>query len=379
MNKIYLDNNATTQLDPEILKIMLPFFSEKFGNSSSRTHSFGWEADAYIEKARKEIAKLINSEPNEIIFTSGATESNNLAILNSMKLNSKSHMITMSSEHKAILDLCRYIEKSGCQVTYLKPDLDGIINIDKINQSIKNETKLISIMHANNEIGVIQPIKEIGALCKKNNIIFHVDGAQSLGKINIDVKKMNIDMLSLSSHKIYGPKGVGCLYVESKIIKTLKPIIHGGTQERGIRPGTVPVPLVVGFGEACKVANQLIKNESRRILKLRNLLIEKIKHSIPDVVINGNTIKRIPGNISLSFPTLRGQSIINSMPKIAVSSGSACTSSSPKPSHVLKSIGLTNLLINSTIRICIGRFNTEEEIIIASEEIIKGIKLKKKL
>ena len=374
MNKIYLDNNSTTQLDPRILKKMIPFFSEKFGNSSSRTHSFGWEADAAIEQSRKEIAALINAEKSEIIFTSGATESNNIIILNH---NSKgNHIITMSTEHKAVLDICKEVEKNNTHITYLNPKKNGLIKIEKITDNIRPETTLVSIMHANNEIGVIQPIHEIGKICKNNNISLHVDGAQSLGKTNIDVKKMNIDFLSLSAHKIYGPKGIGCLYINKKHFHKLKPRFYGGSQERSLRPGTLPVPLIVGFGEACKISNKEQEKESSEILKKRKSLIKKIKTEIPDVIVNGDKVNRIPGNINFSFPSLRGQSIINSMPSIAISGGSACTSSSPKPSHVLKNIGLSKQLINSAIRICIGRFNTDEHIEIAADTIIKTVKQK---
>jgi len=374
MNKIYLDNNSTTQLDPRILKKMVPFFTEKFGNSSSRTHSFGWEADAAIEQSRKEIASLINAEKSEIFFTSGATESNNIIILNQNSKNN--HVITMSTEHRAVLDICKEIEKNKIHVSYLRPDKNGLLNLKKIHDNISPETSLISIMHANNEIGVIQPISEIGVICKNNNILFHVDGAQSLGKVNIDVKEMKIDFLSLSAHKIYGPKGIGCLYISKKNFNKLKPKFFGGNQERSLRPGTLAVPLIVGFGEACKILNKEQKNESNEILKKRNILIKKIKTEIPDVIINGDLINRIPGNINLSFPSLKGQSIINSMPSIALSGGSACTSSSPKPSHVLKNIGLDKKLINSAIRICIGRFNTNEQIKIAADTIIKTVKQK---
>ena len=374
MNKIYLDNNSTTQLDPRILKKMIPFFSEKFGNSSSRTHSFGWEADAAIEQSRKEIAALINAEKSEIIFTSGATESNNIIILNH---NSKgNHIITMSTEHKAVLDICKEVEKNNTHITYLNPKKNGLIKPDKITDNIHPKTTLVSIMHANNEIGVIQPIYEIGEICKSNNISFHVDGAQSLGKTNIDVKKMNIDFLSLSAHKIYGPKGIGCLYINKKHFHKLKPKFYGGSQERNLRPGTLPVPLIVGFGEACKILNKEQEKESNEILKKRKLLIQKIKTEIPDVIVNGDKVNRIPGNVNFSFPSLKGQSIINSMPSIAISGGSACTSSSPNPSHVLKNIGLSKQLINSAIRICIGRFNTDEHIEIAADTIIKTVKQK---
>jgi len=287
MNKIYLDNNSTTQLDPIILEKMIPFFTEKFGNPSSKTHSFGWEAEAYVEKARTKISSIINSEPNELIFTSGATESNNIAILNILREYKNAHMITMETEHKAVLDVCSHLEKNGVEISYIKPKSDGIVMIENIIKNIKSNTKLISIMHANNEIGVIQPIEEIGTLCKSENIFFHVDAAQSLGKISIDVKKMNINLLSLSSHKIYGPKGVGALFIDNKI-KNFKPIYWGGNQERGIRPGTLPVPLIVGFGEACKIAYNNFESEHKNILRLRNILLDKLKNNIDDLIINGD-------------------------------------------------------------------------------------------
>jgi len=377
MNKIYLDNNSTTAVDPRIMDKMIPLFTEKFGNPSSKTHSFGWEAEAYVEKARKQISKLINSNSSEIIFTSGATESNNLAIQNIMKNSKKPHMITLQTEHKAVLDICKNLQKKNIEVTYIKPNNDGITSIENIEKNIKDNTKMISIMHANNEIGVIQPIEKIAKLCETHKILFHIDAAQSLGKIKIDLKNINVDFLSLSSHKIYGPKGVGCLYINNKI-KKINSIIWGGNQERGLRPGTLPVPLIVGFGEACNILLNVMVKENKHILNLRNQLLDEIKMNIPDVVVNGNLKKRIAGNLNLSFPSLRGQSILPLLPNIAISSGSACTSSSPSPSHVLTSIGLNKKLANSSIRIGIGRFNTKSEIKMAAKEIINAIKSKSK-
>ena len=373
MNKIFLDNNSTTPLDPKVLDSMIPFFLEKFGNSSSKTHHYGWEAEAAVEIARQQVSTLINSDENEIIFTSGATESNNISLQNIMNLDNK-HIITMAIEHKAILDVCSYLEKKDIKSSYLVPDKNGIVSINKLNESITPETGLISIMHVNNEIGVIQPIKEIGEFCKKHNILFHVDAAQSYGKINIDVKQMNIDLLSISGHKIYGPKGIGALYVNNKL--KINPILFGGNQEKSIRPGTLPVPLIVGLGRASEISKKSMIDESKRILKLRNLLIDKIKEGIPDIIINGDIEKRIPGNLNISFPILKGQSIVTSLNKIAVSSGSACTSSIPKPSHVLLNIGLNKQQIQSSIRIGIGRFNTKNEILIAAKNIIETVKNK---
>ena len=374
MNKIFLDNNSTTQTDPKVLEKMIPYFIEKYGNASSRTHAHGWEAEAATEIARENIADMINSDSSEIIFSSGATESNNLVFQNILKYSDK-HIITATTEHKAVLDVCEYIKKNSLNtISYIKPNKSGLINLEQIKQSINSQTYMLSIMHANNEIGVIQPIEEIGKLCKKNNILFHVDAAQSFGKINIDVKKMNIDFLSISAHKIYGPKGIGALYIKSK--NTVSPIMYGGNQEKSIRPGTLSVPLIVGFGEASKLAKKQMNDDIDRIKSLQKLFLSKIKEDL-EVVINGCEINRIPGNLNLSFPQLNGQSIINSLPRISISSGSACTSSSPKPSHVLLNIGIDKKTINSSIRVGIGRFNTEEEIILAANDIINVVKNKK--
>jgi len=372
MNKIFLDNNSTTPIDPQVLRSMNPYFNNKFGNPSSRTHSFGWEAEASVEIAREQIADLIKCEPSKIIFTSGATESNNIVLQNVINQNKK-HIITMSTEHKAVIDICTYLNKNhNIDVTYINPQKNGLLDLDKLKDAITDNTYLISIMHANNEIGVIQPIKEIGEICKKNNILFHVDAAQSLGKINIDLQKLHINFLSISSHKIYGPKGVGALFYN----KNISPIMYGGNQEKSIRPGTLAVPLIVGFGKACEIAQQIINHESKKILELRNMLLNKILDQYPDTIINGDIDKRIPGNLNLSFPILKGQSIVTSISKIAISSGSACTSSSPKPSHVLSNIGQDKKTSNSSIRIGIGRFNTKDEILIAAEDIINSIKNK---
>lgn len=373
MNKIFLDNNSTTPLDPKVLDSMIPFFLEKFGNSSSKTHYYGWEAEAAVEIARQQISELINSNEDEIIFTSGATESNNLSLQNIANYKNN-HIITMATEHKAILDVCNHLEKKGIKSSFLSANENGIIDLDKLKDSITSKTGLVSIMHVNNEIGVIQPIKEIGKFCKDHNILFHVDAAQSYGKININVEQMNIDLLSISGHKIYGPKGIGALYINKKL--KISPILFGGSQEKSIRPGTLPIPLIVGLGRASEISKKSMIDESKRILQLRNLLIDKIKEEIPDVIINGDIEKRIPGNLNISFPSLKGQSIVTSLSKIAVSSGSACTSSIPKPSHVLLNIGLNKKHIQSSIRIGIGRFNTKNEILIAANNIIETVKNK---
>jgi len=373
MKKIYLDNNSTTQTDPEVLKKMLPYFNEKYGNPSSHSHAFGWEAKAAIDVAREEIADLINANSDEIIFTSGATESNNLAIngLLKNKKNENYNIITSSIEHKAILDILKPIND---QIIFISPDKKGVISIKDIENSIDKNTLLISIMHANNEIGAIQPIKEIGNLCKKHNIIFHVDAAQSLGKINIDVVDMNIDLLSISAHKIYGPKGIGALYIKNKVPKIdINPLIVGGGQENNYRSGTLPSPLIVGFGKACKILSNQMLEDNTRIKKLASKLTMLILSKYPLSILNGPTNNRIPGNINLTFPFLKGMSILRSVPQIAISSGSACNSSDPKPSHVLIQIGRSKLEINTSIRIGIGRFNTEDDINVAADAIIKAI------
>jgi len=377
MNKIYLDNNSTTQIDPKVLESMLPYFTEKFGNPSSKTHAYGWEANAAIDIAKEKISKLINCNYENIIFTSGATESINLAMkgfYSFNKNNEKFHIITSSFEHKANLDVCKMLESyKMVSISYVKPNSKGIIKIGDIKKAITKNTKLISIMHVNNEIGTIQPIENIGKLCKEYNIAFHVDGAQSLGKINIDIKKMNIDFLSLSAHKIYGPKGIGALYINRNKIKIF-PLILGGNNENHYRAGTLPTPLIVGFGKACEIATNRIEYDDKKISKLSNLLINKLIDDFPKAKINGCLKNRIAGNINISFPFLNGESIIRAMPKIAISSGSACNSSKTKPSHVLMQIGLSKLDANTTLRIGIGRFNNESDIDIAYQSIKNAIK-----
>ena len=372
MKKIYLDNNSSTKTDPEVLDSMIPYFIEKYGNPSSNSHSFGWEAKAAIDLAKDQISKLINAKSNEIIFTSGATESINLSIKGLITDNINNQIITSSIEHKATLDACKSVKRSN--IIYISPNKKGLINVDKIKKSISNQTLLISIMHANNEIGTIQPIKEIGLICKENNIIFHVDAAQSFGKIMIDVNSMNIDLLSASSHKIYGPKGIGVLYIKNKVPKLrLLPIIHGGGQEENFRGGTLPTPLIVGFGKACELAMERMKSDTTKINTLSSYLVNAILKKYPKTIINGSTKYRIPGNLNLTFPFLNGKSIIRMVPELAISSGSACTSSDPSPSHVLSELSIGKLAANSSIRIGIGRFNTEEEIKIASKTIIKAL------
>tara|TARA_Y100000748_G_C15486448_1_gene484916 strand:+ start:760 stop:1890 length:1131 start_codon:yes stop_codon:yes gene_type:complete len=375
---IFLDNNSTTKTDTRVVEKMIPFFTDKYGNSSSNSHKFGWEANDAIFNARKQVSNLINCNPDEIIFTSGATESNNIAIQGIMNNYSNSNLITSNIEHNAILDICKIINiRKINKATLAKSDNKGIVQKSEIEPLINSKTKLISLMHVNNEIGTIQPIEEIGSLCEKYNIIFHVDAAQSYGKINIDVKKMNIDLLSISGHKIYGPKGIGALYVNNKIKKILNPIFWGGKQEQGIRPGTLATPLIVGIGEATEICKNEMRNDLKKIELLRDNFTEKITSQFNNVKINGCMQNRISNNINLSFPSLNGMSIINALPKIALSNGSACTSSTSNPSHVLTAIGRNGKEAISSIRIGIGRFNNSNDISIAADTIIKIIKSKK--
>ena len=376
MNKIYLDNNSTTQIDPKVLKAMLPYFNEKYGNPSSQSHAFGWEANAAVDIAREKIAALINANSDEIIFTSGATEANNLAITGFLegKKSRNYHLITSSIEHKAVLDIFNPIKNKS---TFVTPNKKGIIDVSDVKKSINKNTTLISIMHANNEIGSIQPVKEIGALCKKNNITFHVDAAQSLGKIDIDVIDMNIDLLSISAHKVYGPKGIGALYIKNKKPKlNIKPLIVGGGQENNYRSGTLPTPLIVGFGKACEILSNQMVADNLKIKNLASNLTVTILSKYPKSILNGPANNRIPGNINFTFPFLKGMSILRSIPQIAIASGSACNSSDPKPSYVLTQIGRSKLETNTSLRIGIGRFNTQEDINIAADTIINAINKK---
>ena len=369
-------------LDPRVLDKMLPLLKGGYGNASSTEHLYGWEANEVVNNAREQISILINCSPNEIIFTSGATESNNISILGSIDCFKEAHAITIETEHKSVLDVFKSLNKDSTSISYISVEPDGIINLDLLYESVKPNTKLISIMAANNEIGVIQPIVEIGDFCRKNQIILHVDAAQAIGKMDIDMKKMSIDLMSISSHKIYGPKGVGCLYINQKTMKNkINPISYGGAQERGLRPGTLAVHNIAGFGEACRIVNDEIEADIKHIKLLTELFYNKINSGYSQTTLNGNKDKRIPGNLNLTFKGLNSEPLIQKFKDIAVSSGSACTSSSPEPSHVLKAIGLKNSLIKSTIRVGIGRFNTTDEINKAVDYILKIIdklKIKKK-
>ena len=370
---IYMDNHATTPLDPRVLEAMLPYFTGKFGNAASRNHGFGWEAEQGVEHAREQIAKLIGATAKEIIFTSGATESNNLALkgIAEMYRERGNHIITQVTEHKAVLDTCKRLEKSGYKVTYLPVKADGLIDLEDLRNAITDKTILVSIMYANNEIGVIQPVAEIGRLCHEKSVIFHTDGVQAVGKIPVNVINDNIDVMSLTGHKIYGPKGVGALYVRRRNPRVqISEQQNGGGHERGMRSGTLNVPGIVGFGKACEIAGQEMEAEGRRQLALRERLQKKFESTLDYVFVNGSMEHRLPGNLNMSFVYVEGESLLMGINDIAVSSGSACTSATLEPSYVLKALGLGDDVAHSSIRFGLGRFNTEAEVDYVADKLI---------
>jgi cysteine desulfurase len=374
---IYMDNHATTPVDPRVVEAMLPYFNEKYGNAASRNHAYGWAAEEAVENARGQIARLINASPKEIIFTSGATESDNLAIkgIAEMYHEKGNHIITQVTEHKAVLDTCKRLEKYGYQVTYLPVQKDGRINLDDLRQAITPKTILISIMYANNEIGVVQPIAEIGKIAKEKGIFFHVDGVQAVGKISVDVQRDNIDLLAISGHKIYGPKGVGALYVRRRNPRVqLSAVIDGGGHERGMRSGTLNVPGIVGLGKACELCQQEMAAESERLCKLRDRLKDTIMGQLDETFINGTMEHHLPHSINISFAYVEGESLLMGINDIAVSSGSACTSATLEPSYVLKALGVGEDLAHTSIRFGLGRFNTEEEVDYVAARVVETVK-----
>lgn len=374
---IYMDYHATTPVDPRVLEAMLPYFSEKFGNAASRSHEFGWKAEEAVENARAQIAKLINASPKEIVFTSGATESTNLALKGAAEVYGEKgrHIVTQVTEHKATLDTCKHLEKAGFTVTYLPVGKDGRVNLDALQAALTPNTILISIMYANNEVGAIQPIAQIGKIAKERGILFHVDAAQAAGKIPIDVQADGIDLLSISGHKMYGPKGVGALYVRRKNPRVqIASIIDGGGHEHGMRSGTLNVPGIVGLGKASELCQKEMAEETKRLEALRNRLKDGILSGLDDVFINGSMENRLPQSLNISFAHVDGESLTMGINDVAVSSGSACTSANIEPSYVLKALGLSDDMAHSSIRFGLGRFNTEEEVDYVVARVVETVK-----
>jgi len=370
---IYMDNHATTPMDPRVFEAMRPYFTEIFGNAASRNHSFGWQAEDATEKARKQIASLIGATAKEIVVTSGATESNYLAIKGVFQMYAEkgNHIITAATEHKATLDTCKHLEKEGARITYLPLQTNGLIDFEQLRAAITDKTILISIMYANNEIGVLQPIAEIGKLAKERGVLFHTDATQAVGKVPVNVMTDNIDLLSISAHKMYGPKGVGALYVRRKGPRVqLTAQIDGGGHERGMRSGTLNVPGIVGLGEACAIAQKEMPEESKRMAYLRDKLKDRLLASLDEVYINGTMEHRLPNNLNISFAFVEGESLLMGINDIAVSSGSACTSATLEPSYVLKALGAGDDIAHSSIRFGLGRFNTEEEVDYVAAKVI---------
>jgi cysteine desulfurase len=373
---IYMDNHATTPMDPRVLEAMLPYFMEKFGNAASRNHPFGWAAEEAVEQAREQIAKLIGATAKEIIFTSGATESDNLAIkgVAEMYREKGNHIITAVTEHKAVLDTCKRLEKYGYRVTYLPVQKDGLVDLEDLKRAIGDKTILVTIMAANNEIGVLQPWAEIGKICRERGVLFHTDGVQAVGKVPIDVNKDNIDLMSITAHKIYGPKGVGALYVRRKNPRVqISAIIDGGGHERGMRSGTLNVPGIVGLGKACAIAREEMAKEGASLSALRERLRDRIMGRLDEVYINGSMEHRLPGNLNISFAYVEGESLLMGINDVAVSSGSACTSATLEPSYVLKALGTGDDLAHSSIRFGIGRFNTQVEVDYVADRVCETV------
>jgi cysteine desulfurase len=372
---IYLDYQATTPLDPRVLEAMMPYFTHQFGNPHSRSHSYGWEAEEGVEKARGQVAKLIGADEKEVIFTSGATESNNLAIRGVAEFykDRKNHIVTTVTEHKCVLDTCRHLEQQGFEVTYLPVQKNGLIDLEALRAAVTDKTVVVSVMAVNNEIGVIQPLAEIGKICREKKAFFHTDAAQAAGKIPLDVEAMNIDLMSISGHKIYGPKGIGALYVRRKPRVRLVPLIVGGGQERGFRSGTLPTPLCVGLGEAAEIAMNEMEGEAKRLAKLQGRMLKGLQDRLPEIFVNGDLEHRIPGNLNISFAYVEGESLMMGIKNLAVSSGSACTSASLEPSYVLRALGVEEEMAHTSLRIGLGRFTTEHEVDTAVDELVRHV------
>jgi cysteine desulfurase len=377
MKRIFMDNNATTRVDPRVVEEMLPYFTEKYGNAASRNHAFGWEAEEAVDEARGRVAAVIGADSKEIIFTSGATESNNIAIkgIAAMYGDKGRHIITQVTEHKAVIDPCKYLEQHGYRVTILPVDRFGLVAVEQLRAAMTDDTILVSIMHGNNEIGTLQPVAEIGALCKERGVIFHTDCCQTFGKVPIDVEAMGIDLLSCSAHKIHGPKGVGALYVRRKRPRVrCEAVLHGGGHERGMRSGTLNVPGIVGLGKAAELCGQHMAAESARLSALRDRMKSRILEQLDEVHLNGHPTLRTPTNLNLSFSYVEGESLMMGISDVAVSSGSACTSASLEPSYVLKALGVGDELAHSSIRFSFGRFTTQEEVDYVADKLIGVIR-----
>jgi cysteine desulfurase len=373
---IYMDNNSTTRTDPRVVEAMIPFFTEEYGNAASRSHPFGWHAEKAVDEARDQIAKLIGATGKEVIFTSGATESNNLALKGVAAMYKKKgdHIVTVATEHKCVLDTCKRLERDGHKVTYLPVDADGRVTAEQVRNALTDKTILVSVMTANNEIGTVQPIADIGKVCKEKGVLFHTDAVQAAGKLPIDVLQMGVDLLSLSAHKMYGPKGIGALYVRKKDPRVrLEPIIDGGGHERGMRSGTLPVPLIVGFGKAAELARVEMADEVARTFALRERLRTRITDRLPETYLNGHPTERLPGNLNLSFAYVEGEGLMMGIKDVAVSSGSACTSASLEPSYVLRALGVGDELAHSSIRFGIGRFTTQEEVDYVADLVVREV------
>ncbi len=373
---IYMDNNATTPLDPRVLEAMMPYLTTEFGNAASRSHPFGWKAEEAVDRAREQIAALIGGNEKEIVFTSGATESINLALKGAAEFYKEkgNHIITVRTEHKATLDTAKRLERQGFEVTYLPTDKDGRISAQQLRESITDKTILVSVMLANNEIGTVQPIAELGEVTREKGVLFHVDAVQGVGKVPFDVEKMKVDLASLSAHKIYGPKGIGALWVRRKPRVRIAPIIDGGGHERGMRSGTLNVPGIVGFGKAAELAQQLMPEEGKRTYQLRKKLQDYLFGHLDHLELNGHTTERLPGNLNVSFAYVEGEALMMAIKNVAVSSGSACTSASLEPSYVLRACGVSEDLAHTSIRFGIGRFNTDEEVDYVGKYVVEQVK-----
>jgi cysteine desulfurase len=374
---IFMDNHSTTRVDPRVVEAMLPFFTEQYGNAASRNHVFGWTAEAAVENARSQIAAIIGGDGKEIVFTSGATEANNLAIKGAATFYKKqgNHIITVETEHKSVLDTCKRLQREGYEVTYLTPTPDGLVTPEQVTAAMTDKTILVSIMAANNEIGVVQPIEAIGAAIKAKNpkTLFHSDAVQAAGKVPVDVEKAKLDLVALTAHKLYGPKGIGALWVRRKPRVRIDPILDGGGHERGMRSGTLPVPLIVAFGKACELAKAEMPEEAKRLRALRDRLLKGLQSRLVETYVNGSLESRLPGNLNISFAFVEGESLLMALKDIAVSSGSACTSASLEPSYVLRALGVGEELAHTSIRFGIGRFNTEAEVDYVIDLVVKAV------